>query len=87
MFSPPDFCVNLIDFEAPTPPAFGPSGQDRNLESLLLGPDSPAFGSTTVNSETANTVDGGGTGLGLPNSPNTQPFKDPFDMRECSFYV
>jgi hypothetical protein len=28
--------VNLIDFEAPTPPAFGPTAQDKTLESLLL---------------------------------------------------
>ena len=33
--------VNLIDFEAPTPPAFGPSTQDKTLESLLLSGSSP----------------------------------------------
>lgn len=71
--------VNLIDFEAPTPPAFGPTTQEKNLESLLLGPDSPSF-------PPAQSTSSVGTGLGLPNSPSQpqkQDFKDPFDMREC----
>jgi len=33
--------VNLIDFDAPTPPAFGPSTQDQTLESFLCGNNSP----------------------------------------------
>jgi hypothetical protein len=73
--------VNLIDFEAPTPPAFGPTTQERHLESLLLGPDSPTFATVSSTATTST-----GTGLGLPNSPSqpkqlNKDGKDAFDMR------
>lgn len=79
-----ELIVNLIDFEAPTPPAFGPSVEDKHLDSFLL-----PGGDQSANQSGANNLSGGhlrvGTGLGLPNSPS-QPHphpKDPFDMRGC----
>lgn len=52
--------VNLIDFEAPTPPAFGPTLQNKSLalESLLLEPSS----SNNADEQTA------------PDDPGKDPF-------------
>lgn len=79
-----ELSVNLIDFEAPTPPAFGPSVEDKQLDSFLLP------GSDNTNGANNLGVSGGhsnsvmGTGLGLPNSPSQPPQKDPFDMRKLT---
>lgn len=72
--------VNLIDFEAATPPAFDPPLEEKLQLSSMFSPWSEqnnlgAAGGPSVT----------GTGLGLPNSPS-QPNKtqanDPFDMRK-----
>lgn len=70
---------NLIDFEAPTPPAFGPSVEDKQLDSFLLPGSYQTNGANNLGAAGhSNCV---GTGLGLPNSPSQPPTKDPFDMR------
>ncbi|CAG7834312.1 unnamed protein product [Allacma fusca] len=66
---------DLIDFEAPTPPAFGPS---RNLEALLL--NDGAVTSSLAPQSLGSVADGHGNGLGGSglNSPSSN---DPFNMQ------
>lgn len=74
--------MNLIDFEAPTPPAFGPSNHDRNLEALLLndtagaGSSAPTLGNFGDGRSVVQT--GSGSGLASPIGQS----KNPFNMRK-----
>ncbi|ODM95625.1 SHC-transforming protein 1, partial [Orchesella cincta] len=79
-----ELSVNLIDFEAPTPPAFGPSVEDKQLDSFLLPGSDHTNGASSLGASGGTPSSVMGTGLGLPNSPSQPPQKDPFDMQPFS---